>query len=176
MHLADDSKTAEVISAVSKLHNLRASEYEQDPTVSAYLKIINVMLDTITYVIYGVSMVFAIVVVMLVCHRSFLKERTDIGICKSIGFRVNALRAEFAIRFGFVALMGSILGVVLALLFAKPMLIAILKTVGMTNFVSDIGIDAYLTPILVITVSFAVFAYMFSSKVKNVEVRELITE
>lgn len=174
--LADESKTAEVMEAVSELHNLRASEYEQDPTISAYLKIINVMLDTVTYVIYGVSLVFAVVVVMLVCHRSFLRERTDIGICKSLGFRVNALRTEFALRFGCVALMGSILGVILAMIFAKPMLIAILKTVGMTNFVSDIALDAYVTPMLVITLSFAMFAYMFSSKIKTVEVRELITE
>ena len=62
------------------------------------------------------------------------------------------------------------------MIFAKPMLIAILKTVGMTNFVSDIALDAYVTPMLVITLSFAMFAYMFSGKIKTVEVRELITE
>ncbi|MBR2407395.1 MAG: hypothetical protein IKB07_00395 [Lachnospiraceae bacterium] len=127
-------------------------------------------------IIYGFSLLFAFVVVRMVCTRSFLQERTDIGVFKAIGFSSGKLRTGFALRFAFVALLGSGIGILCSILFSEKLLGLLLGAIGLTNVVFDFSVAAVAVPIAVVTGSFFVFAYFAAKKVKKVEVRELVTE
>ncbi len=127
-------------------------------------------------IIYGFSLLFAFVVVRMVCTRSFLQERRDIGIFKAIGFTSGKLRILFALRFAFVAFLGSGIGLLGSILFSEELLGLLLGAIGLTNVVFDFSVTAVAVPIAVVTGSFFVFAYFAAKKVKKVEVRELVTE
>ena len=127
-------------------------------------------------VIYILSIVFAVVVVAMVCSKLFLKERKDIGIYRALGFTTRALRLQFAIRFLIIALIGSVFGCILSLLFTETILGALLKIIGMCVFKVTMTVYTIAIPIVAICVSFFVFAYISSRKVKTVETRELVIE
>lgn len=127
-------------------------------------------------IIYIFSLLFAFVVVRMICTRSFLQERTDIGVFKAMGFTSGKLRFGFALRFAFVALLGSGIGLLCSVLFSEKLLGMLLGVIGLTNVVCDFSVGAVFVPIAVVTGSFFGFAYFASKKVKKVEVRELVTE
>ncbi len=120
-------------------------------------------------VIYIFSVLFALVVVMMVCTKTFIQEKRDIGIYKALGFTAVNLRLQFAIRFFLVALAGSLLGTVLSILFSGRLLSSLLRSMGITNFTVRFTVA-------LICVCFFLFAFFASGKVKRVEVRELVTE
>lgn len=126
--------------------------------------------------IYSFSLLFAFVVVRMVCTRSFLQERTDIGVFKAIGFTSGKLRTLFALRFAFVALLGSGIGLFCSVLLSEKLLGLLLSGIGLTNVVFDFSAAAVTVPIAAVTGSFFVFAYLAAKKIKKVEVRELVTE
>ncbi len=174
--LSDSQLTAKVIERVSQLDGITATEYEVNENFGFYMDIVDILLQTVSIIVDVISLLFALVVAAMVCHRSFLRERKNIGIYKAVGFQVRRLRWEVAIRFGIVALVGALLGVVTALFLAKPLILSILQLVGLTNFVGKLSIMTYLIPVLIITIGFALFSYFFSRSIKKVQVRELITE
>lgn len=146
---------------------------EEDNSVMAEYDLIVAALKAI---IYTFSLFFAFVVVGMVCTRTFTQERTDIGIFKAIGFTSRKLRFSFAVRFMIVAAVGSALGIVLSILLSAKMLGAVFSLIGISYIVLEFTLDAVLIPVLTICLSFAVFAYVASWKVKKVAVRELVIE
>lgn len=127
-------------------------------------------------VIYIFSVLFALVVVMMVCTKTFIQEKRDIGIYKALGFTAVNLRLQFAIRFFLVALAGSLLGTVLSILFSGRLLSSLLRSMGITNFTVRFTAVSLVIPVALICVCFFLFAFFASGKVKRVEVRELVTE
>ena len=127
-------------------------------------------------VIYAISIIFALVVVSMVCTKTFVREKTDIGIYKSMGFTTAGLRMQFAVRFLIVAVLGIVIGVVLSLSFSEKLLSLLLRSMGIANFVIDFRFITVFLPIVAVALSYFVFAYMVSGKIKKVEVRNLITE
>lgn len=170
----DSSKAQEITDALNEEFGdiLDATAVETD----SFTGLIRLALDAMTAVIYTFSILFALVVVYMVCSKIFIKERIDIGIYKALGFSALSLRLQFAFRFLFVAGIGSILGTILAFLFSNRLLNSLLWAMGITNFVADFAYDTILIPILLICLSFFLFAYLVSGKIKRVEVRELVTE
>ncbi len=134
------------------------------------------IIDVMKVLIYSISILFALVVVLMVCSKAFLQERTDIGIYKAMGFTSNRLRLQFAVRFFIVSILGSVAGTVLSVLFSGKLLSALLKNMGLTNFVAKFTISTVMVPTIVICICFFVFAFLASGKTKKVEVRELVTE
>ena len=155
---------------------IRVKEYEESRTMSILKKVISVVMDALAYALYVIVLIFVIVVVSMVCKRAFIKERKDIGIYKAFGFTSTNLRVQFALRFALVAGIGADIGSLLAIFFAKPLIRMILSAVHISDFVTDSGVLPYFIPATLICLSFFVFAYLLSRKVKKVEVRELITE
>ncbi|MBQ7934508.1 MAG: FtsX-like permease family protein [Lachnospiraceae bacterium] len=127
-------------------------------------------------IIYSFSLLFALVVVRMVCNQTFLQERTDIGIYKAMGFTSHRLRLQFAVRFLVVALLGALLGTGLSVVFSSPLLGMLFSVIGLPKVVLEYTASSLLVPALVISISFFLFAYLASGKIRKVLIRELVTE
>ena len=138
--------------------------------------IVSVSLNGITVLIYAISILFTLVVVSMVCSRSFVKERQNIGIYKAIGFTTRRLRLQFALRFLFISVIGAVAGNVMCIFFNNEMMNALLKTMGVTNFTTEYTLLNVLLPSILIGLCIFVFSYLSSNKIKRVAVRELIVE
>lgn len=134
------------------------------------------IVDVITVIIYSFSLIFALIVVIMVCNKTFIRERRDIGIFKALGFTVNKLRFHFALRFFILALLGSFIGMSITVVIAKPAMSFILKFVGLSTVIVNFTVASVLLPILIISGSFFVFAYIASKNIKKVEAKELIVQ
>ena len=138
------------------------------------------MITTIAYsikaVIYIISVIFALVVVSMICSKTFVREKIDIGIYKALGFTSGNLRLQFAVRFLIVAFFGIIIGTTLSILFSGKMLSYILRSLGIANFVIDYRFITVFLPIISVALCYFIFAYVVAGKTKKVDVRNLITE
>ncbi len=155
---------------------IEAQPITPNGTVETLKKVVSILLDTIAYVIYGVSAVFAAVIVIFVTKIMFLRERTDIGIYKSLGLTSGLMRTQFAVRFLLAGIVGSLLGAVLSLLFTQKMLGIMLTAAGITGFDAQFTAGTFLVPSVFICAGAFLCSYLASYRVKKVEVRELITE
>lgn len=171
-----DSSLAQEIS--DTLNNRYAGKLESYlPEDDFYARdMIEVALKGIAAFIYVISIIFTLVIVRMVCTRSFVRERTDIGIYKALGFTVRQLRLQFSFRFLIVSMIGAAVGIVFCVFLCPTMMEALLRGMGVTNFVTDYTPDVIVLPVCMICVCFFLFAYMVSGKIKKVEVRELIAE
>lgn len=135
-----------------------------------------IAIDAMKAVIYTFSVIFALVVVHMVCSKAFIRERTDIGIYKAMGFTSRNLRMQFAIRFLIVSALGSVFGAVLSVLFSDKLLVVLFHNMGITYLSVDFTAFTFAAPIALICICFFIFAYLVSRKIKKVSVRELVAE
>ena len=176
--LSDTSKEQQILDMLNNKYEgkLIAAKYEDSATLKVYKKIVVVLMNSLTYAMYAVLMTFALVVVTMVSKRSFIRERTDIGIYKAVGFTASSLRTQFSIRFAMIALVGSTIGSILSIAFSRKMISYVLRVVGLTDFTADFRLSSYLTPAVLLCLCFYIAAYIASRRIKTVEIRELITE
>lgn len=132
--------------------------------------------NTMKVVIYAFSVIFSLVVVHMVCSKAFLRDKTDIGIYKAMGFTSGNLRLQFAVRFLIIAAIGSAFGTVFSMLFSGKLINIMLKNIGISSFAVELTAGTFLVPIALICGCFFVFAYLVSRKIKSVSVRELVVE
>lgn len=151
---------------------INAIGYEKDSQLDVYSATVNAM----TAIIYVVSVIFSLVVVMMFCKKAFLQERKDIGIYKSLGFTSGKLRLQFAVRFLLVSLIGSVVGSILSLMFTQSLLTTVFKFVGISSFNTQFTAVSFIIAIAIVAVSFFVFSYLASRKIKTVEIKELVIE
>lgn len=147
--------------------------YEDKNPVENEYDIIVAVLKTI---IYAFSILFAFIVIQMVCTKTFVQERTDIGIYKALGFDSNKLRRQFAIRFLIISVCGAAIGTVLSILFSEKLLSLLLSQVGLAKVVTEFTTMSVLIPMMAISLSFCVFAFLALRKIKKVAVRELVAE
>ena len=138
--------------------------------------LVNMFLVIIIAIVVGVSAVFLLVAVSLLCKVTFLRERTDIGIFKATGFTTGNLRAQFSIRFLIIGILGCLVGTVIAIAATNPLLSLLMSIVGMTDFMHSLTVIEVLIPAAVICACFAGFSYMSSKRIKSVQTTELICE
>ena len=115
---------------------------------------------------------FALIVVIMFCHRMFLQEKTDIGILKAMGRTSIQLRLSFGLRF----LLLAVPGVICSVLLSGKLLTAILKPMGITHLIISLHPASVLFPIGLICVSFFLFAFLVSRGIKKLSVTVLIAE
>lgn len=127
-------------------------------------------------IIYVSSVLFSLIVVHMVCSKAFTQERTDIGIYKAVGFKASKLRIQFAFRFLIVSLIGSAAGGILSYFFSEKMLGILLKSIGITSVNTDVFAMSFEIPILIVCLSFLIFSYIVSGKIRKVKIRELVAE
>lgn len=158
------------------------SEYGEELTVTdnnsteGFTDTIVTAMHLLNNVIYVVAILFALIVVVLLCGKAFYREQTDIGIYKAVGFSTRALRLQFALRFMLVAVFGSILGIVLNLFLNNMLMQAIFINIGVANYQTVYTVTSLVLPVVTIGICFFVFAYLVARKVKRVDTRTLITE
>ncbi len=173
--LHDTDRTAEICARLQEeLDGCTVSEHTA--VDSQEDRMISKAASAIKAVIYIISVLFSFAAVTMVCSRTFVREKTDIGIYKAVGFTTGSLRLQFAVRFLIVALTGIVIGTVLSLSFSEKLLSFMLKSMGIANFVIDYSFSTVFMPIAAVAASFFVFAYLTASRIKNVEIRTLITE
>lgn len=119
---------------------------------------------------------FALIVVIMFCHRMFLQEKTDIGILKAMGLTSVQLRLSFGLRFLMLAVSGAVPGVICSVLLSGKLLTAILKPMGITHLIISLRPASVLFPIGLICVSFFLFAFLVSRGIKKLSATVLIAE
>ncbi len=137
---------------------------------------IDLAIEAIRIIIYVFSVLFALIVIHMVCSKAFVQERTDIGIYKAIGFNSANLRLQFAFRFLIVSVIGAALGAVFSFFLSGKMLELLLKSIGLTNFDTSGIFSSFTVPVIIICGSFMVFSYFASGKIRRVRIRELVME
>ena len=174
--LADKSKTGEIC---ERLETELPEDCEVFKVASADEEDDSILTKTamaIKAVIYVISAVFALVVVSMMCSKTFVREKIDIGIYKAMGFTSGNLRMQFAVRFLIVAFFGILIGTTMSLTISEKMLSFMLRSMGIVRFVIDYRFLTVFLPIIAVSLSYFVFAYLVAGKTKKVEVRNLITE
>lgn len=140
------------------------------------IKYIEIAVKALNFLIYSLSVIFVLVVSVMVCGRVFLKEKKEFGIYKSQGFTTNYLRILFSIRFFLISIVGSFIGFIFNYLFNDKIMSMLLKNMGISNFKTTYTLRSVLIPCIVINISYLMFSYLLSYKIKKVSVKELITE
>ncbi|MBQ8515344.1 MAG: FtsX-like permease family protein [Ruminococcus sp.] len=176
-YILEDSSQAEAIAEeieekYGSFLGCTAYTEEYNPITSQY----SVIVDVLKVIIYTFSILFAFVVVRMVCTKTFVQERRDIGIYKALGFTSSQLRLNFAIRFLLIAVIGSIIGVVLSMLFSAQMLGMLLSLIGLSRIVLEYDTMSLVIPMIAVSFSFFVFAYLASGRIRRVAIRELVIE
>ncbi len=176
--LNDTSRANEIVSAIqAKYGEDIAVEFNDfnagstDNTENFY-----VAADVSKIMIYVLTFIFAFVTVTMVCTKTFIQERTDIGIERAVGFSVGRIRRQFAVRFMMIGVFSAALGVLLSILFSSTMLSAIFSMFGVPHMELSYSFLSVAGPILAFAILYMIFGYLASAKVKKVSARELITE
>lgn len=137
---------------------------------------VSIAINSITVLIYILSMIFVFITVSIVCKKIILKEERDYGIYKSIGFTSGKIRLQLAVRFTVSALIGAVSGIVMVLLFSNKIFNAIYQTFGIYNYKSSLNCFSVIITVFFMTATFWLFAYFKSEKVRRVEPGILIEE
>lgn len=132
--------------------------------------------NALSVLVYALAVIFALVVISLVCGKIFAKERQDYGIYKAMGFASGNLRLQFAIRFTIVSLFGSILGVILTFLLMNKCVDVLLSYAGVSQVETEIEWISVFIPVGMMAVVFFLFSYWKAGKIKRVQPRILISE
>lgn len=145
---------------------------DDDASGIAYTSLVNAM----QAFIYIFSAIFAFVVVRMVVSKAFVRERTDIGIYKAIGFGTDKLRLSFAVRFMIAALIGATLGAILSAFASQPVLEAAFRMIGVSKIFCNFTVLTIALPIIFMGIAFFVFSFLVSGKIRKVQIRELVVE
>lgn len=132
--------------------------------------------NAISVLVYVLAVIFALVVISLVCGKMFARERQDYGIYKAMGFVSANLRLQFALRFMLVSLLGSILGVLLTVLLMNKCFGLLLSYVGVSQIETEIDWLSVFMPIGMMAMVFFLFSYWKAGRIKRVQPRILISE
>lgn len=149
---------------------------EAKPSSNLVDDTINTAVKAMQAIIYSFSTLFSLIVVIMVCSKAFIQERTDIGIYKAVGFMPQNLKLQFAVRFFTVSVIGSVIGGFLSCFLSGKLLNILLRSIGVTSFNTNFVFSSFAIPILIISASFTLFSYIVSGKVKKVKIRELVAE
>lgn len=126
--------------------------------------------------LYGMAAAFILIVTIMTGSKILSAEQRDIGIYKAVGFTSGQLRGAFALRFMMVAVLGSMIGTILAAALTDPLVSMVMRMAGISNFSSGMTAGNTLVPSAAVILLFTGFAYVASWNVKKVDLTVLITE
>lgn len=171
--LADNSRNAEITKALETAYGGDVHVHEN--TWPGLYGIISAMQALLMF-LYGMTAVFIMVVTMMTGSKILSSEKRDMGIYKALGFTSSRLRCSFALRFGMTAVLGSVIGTLLAAILTDPLVSMVMKMAGISNFSSAPSAGNTLMPAAVVILLFTGFAYGASGKINKIDLTELITE
>lgn len=159
-----------------KEYNPNLDAYKYNAEDNEMMNLFSFVVDLLRVMIIILSLVFIAISIHMVCTRAVIQEKTELGIYKAIGFSSSGLRLQFALRFGFIALLGVAIGTVLSILFSTDFIGAILKALGVSRLVLDFTVGAIALPLAIVIVACIIFAYISLRKVNKLETRSLVVE
>ena len=133
-------------------------------------------MQALVLLMYGMVFVFTLIVTVMTESKILAAETKDLGIYKAIGFTSAKLRFTFALRFCLTAAIGSVMGILLAAVCTDPLVSAVMKLAGISNFVSHPVAGEILFPAGVVILLFMGFSYLAAGRIKRVAVTVLMGE
>lgn len=174
--LNDRDKIEEVANQIAdKFGDKYTITYDTSSSSNAYSAYKSIV-DIVNIIIYSFSIVFTLVVIKMICTKAFIEEKTNFGIYKALGFTNKKLRLQFSLRFFVISIIGSLIGVILSLLFTDDLLNLIFSLFGICEVSFVYTPLSIILPFVTISTCLFVFAYLLSGKIKKIEIRELIAE
>lgn len=171
--LEDASQKEAITAALDKAYGGDVHVHEN--TWPGLAGIISAMQALLVF-LYGMVASFILIVTIMTGSKILSAEQRDIGIYKAVGFTSGQLRGAFALRFMMVAVLGSVIGTILAAALTDSLVSKVMRMAGISNFSSGMTAGNTLVPSTVVVLLFTGFAYAASWKVKKVDLTVLITE
>lgn len=125
---------------------------------------------------YGMIVIFVFIVTVMTGNKILAAEQKDLGIYKAMGCSSGMLRRTFSLRFGIVAILGAAAGTLLAFILTDPLVSAVMRLAGISNFTSHPTAGSLLIPGGAVTLLFLGFSYFGSRGIKKTDMTVLITE
>lgn len=179
--ISDVNSTSSIVSGLKEKY----AAYEADKTIEIInsqkqseeknATILNAV-DSITAVTYLMAFLFAAIVSFMICHKNFIKEQSDLGVYKSVGFTTGSLRRQFTIKYVLVVSIGGVIGIAMNMMINDFVLSFLLRSMGLTKFITKYTMLLIIGPTLFIILCTAVFAWIVSGKIKRVSPKNLINE
>ncbi|MDO4262496.1 MAG: FtsX-like permease family protein [Eubacteriales bacterium] len=131
-------------------------------------------MDLLLMVMYGGVFAFVLIVTAMTGSKLLRAERRELGIYKAMGFSDTRLRVLFTLRFAITAGIGAAAGTLLALTLTDPVVGAVMRLMGISNFASRPTAGNTLLPILTVVLAFTVFSWLSSGRIRKTDLTELI--
>ena len=176
--LTDPEKTEEIINNLESIYGKDNSELSfcnDYKTTKDNLDIVDDV-HLVTQIIFILSIIIVGIIVILVCNKSIMKMRSDIGILKSQGCTDSDIRSQLSMEFFIIALIGSVLGVTLNVIFNDELMYVFFKYVGITEYVTEYNLKIILVPIAAITLFTIAASWVISGTVRKISPKNLIIE
>lgn len=122
------------------------------------------------------SAVFICIVTGMAGTRILDAEQKDMGIYKSIGCSVRMLRLSYAFRFGLVAGVGAVIGTLAAMGLTDPIVSAVMRLAGISNFASANTPESLLLPGSIVILLFFGDAWLLSGRLRKEDMNVLTAE
>lgn len=171
--LADPSLQPEIMQALQDTYG--GDVYLHENSWLGLTGILSAM-QLLVIFLYAMVILFVLVVTLLTAEKLLRAEQKDLSIYRTLGFSSGQLRRSFALRFGVIALLGSILGTILSALLTDPFVAVLMRMEGISNFSSEPGIFTILLPGMVVTVLFLLFAYLAARRIRKMPLASLAEE
>ncbi|MCH1983452.1 ABC transporter permease [Ruminococcus sp. OA3] len=162
--LADASVKAAITEALEGTYGGDVHVHEN--TWPGLFGIISAMHGLIAFM-YGMIAVFILIVTVMTGSRILTAEQKDLGIYKAIGCSTRILRISFSLRFGIVAAIGALAGTILAAMLTNPVVSAVMRLAGISNFASQPTITNMVIPGMTVTLLFFGFSYLSAGRMKR---------
>ena len=160
--LADPSLQPEIMQALQNTYGGDVYLHENSwPGLAGILSAMQLLM----IFLYAMVILFVLVVTLLTAGKLLRAEQKDLSIYRTLGFSAGRLRRSFALRFGVIALLGSILGTILSAFLTDPLVAVLMRMEGISNFSSQPGIFIVVLPGIVVIVLFFLFAYLAAGRI-----------
>ncbi len=128
------------------------------------------------YFMYGTVIILIFIITALTGSKLLVTEQKDIAVYRSFGFTAMQLRISFALRFGIAAFSGTLIGIGCSAFLTDLLAAALLRMFGISNFSSHPTIGNVLLPAVAVILSFMIFAWVLSGKIKTEKLASLLSK
>ena len=125
---------------------------------------------------YGMIILLIFVVTAMASTKILNTEQRDLAIYRSIGCSTGMLRTSFAIRFGICGAVGAAIGTACAAYFTDPLVSAVMRLAGISNFASHPTAGNMILPGAAVVLLFFLFAWFAAVKISRTDINILTTE
>lgn len=133
-------------------------------------------INSMTLLTYVLSIIFAAVISLMMCRKNFMQESRNMGVYKSLGYTVGALRRQFVTKYMIVVVFGVIVGMALNLVINNSLVVFMFSSIGVSDFTTEYNLELLLIPSLFMMITTTFFSWVASIRIKRVSPKNLINE